>query len=275
MNHFAPRGKHQGPAPTPQTSVEVLEHRRLLSGSVLTAFDATSSPVAAVSVNATAGKKFHDVVGSWAVADGLPTKGSGVVAVAVIDWGDGKTSRAKLVDDGSGVVQIVGSHVWKKPGTFQTAVKVEEYPKGHAHQLTEIGAGDASVVVAPKPHKVSVKGTLTGTYTTPLGNPDARSYVFTGTGTAGALGAADLGGSITPPGFIRTAPATGELTLTNATGSVTLDVTGKTQPGGSPLPQKLAYVVTGGTGAFANAGGKGSISVALDTTANTFVMVIR
>jgi hypothetical protein len=255
--------------------VEALEPRQLLSGSPLVALDTTSSSVAALSVNAIAGKKFHDVVGSWTVADGLPKHGSGIIAIAVIDWGDGKTSHAKLVDDGSGVVQIVGSHAWKKPGTFQTVVKVEEYPKGHSHQLSVIGEGDASAVVAPKPHKVSVKGTLTGAYTTPLGNPDARSYVFTGTGTAKSLGAVSVSGTITPPGFIRSAPATGQLTLTGPAGSVTIDLTGHPQNGGSPLPQKMTYVVTGGTGAFPNPGGKGTISIAVDTTANTFVIVVH
>ena len=185
MHPFAPRGKQQYRVPTPPISVEVLENRRLLSGSVLAPLDTTPSPVAALSVNATAGKKFNDVVGTWTIAGGLPTQGSGVIAIAIVNWGDGKTSHAKFVDDGSGVIQIVGSHAWAKPGTFQTVVNVEEFPRKHPHQLTDIGQGDGSAVVAPKPHAVSVKGTLTGTYTTPLGNPDARSYDFTGTGTAG------------------------------------------------------------------------------------------
>jgi hypothetical protein len=275
MHHFTPRGQQHDRNSVPQFSVEVLEDRRLFSGSVFTAFDTTSSPVAGLSVNATAGRKFKDVVGNWTTASGLPTPDSGMVAIATVDWGDGKTTHAKLVDDGSGVVQIIGAHAWRQPGTFQTVVKVQEYPKGHRTQLTDIGEGDGSAVVAPKPHKVSVKGTFTGTYASPLNNPDARSYDFTGTGTAGAVGAADLGGTITPPGFIRTAPATGELTLTGADGSVTLDVTGKTQPGGSPLPQKLTYMITGGTGTFANTAAKGSMSVALDTTASTFVIVVH
>jgi hypothetical protein len=274
MHLFARHAKQQRLTPVSQILVEVLENRQLLSGAV-TPFDTIASPVAAVDVTATAGKKFKDVVGNWTVAGGLPAKASGVVAIAIVNWGDGKSSRAKFVDDGSGVVQIVGSHAWAKPGTFQTAVQVEEYPKGHARQLTDIGQGNGSAVVSPKPHAVRLKGTLTGTYTTPLGNPDARSYVFTGTGTAGAMGAVSLDGSITPPGFIRSAPASGQLTLTNANGSVTIDVMGKTQNGGSPLPQKLSYVISAGDGAFANAGGKGTISVALDTTANTFVMVIH
>jgi hypothetical protein len=272
MHLFAPHRSRRIQSPASPVSVELLENRRLLS---VTTLVTTDSPVAALDLNATAGKKFHDVVGDWTNATGLPAKGSGAVAVAIINWGDGKTTRGKFVDDGSGVIQITGSHAWHKPGTFQTVVTVDEYPKGHSHQLTEIGTGSGSAVVTPKPHKVSVKGTLTGTYTTPLGNPDARSYVFTGTGTAGAMGAVSLDGTITPPGFILSAPANGEFTLTNADGTITLDLTGKPQPGGSPLPEKMTYTVSGGTGAFANAGGKGTVSIAVDDTANTFIIVIH
>ena len=267
MNLSARTARRQSPSPI---SIELLENRRLLS---ITPFD-TTSPVAALDLNATAGKHFHDVVGDW-TTPGLPAKSTKIVAIAVINWGDGKTSRGKFIDDGSGDVQITGSHTWKKPGTFQTVVTVEEYPRGHSHNLTEIGQGDGSVVVAPKPHKVSVKGTLTGTYTTPLGNPDARSYVFTGSGTAGAMGSITLDGTITPPGFILSAPASGEFTLTNANGTITLDLAGKPQPGGSPLPQKMSYTVSSGTGTFENAGGKGTISIAVDSTANTFILVIH
>jgi hypothetical protein len=272
MYPFALRGKQQHQAPIRQASIETLESRRLLSASP---FDTTDPAVAALTLDATAGKRFHDVVGNWTVTGGVPAKSSGIVAVATIEWGDGKHSHGKFVDDGSGLVQITGSHSWHAAGTFQTVVTVEEYPKGHKTELTNIGQGDGSVVVAPKPHKVSVKGTITGTYTTPFGNPDARSYVFTGTGTAGALGAASLDGTITPPGFILSAPASGEMTLTNADGSITIDLAGKPQPGGSPVPQKMAYTVTDSSGAFANAGGKGSVAIALNTDAGTFVMVIH
>jgi hypothetical protein len=269
------RGKRQPHARLCEFPVELLESRQLLSGSVMSPFDTSASPVAAVSIDATAGKRFKDVVATWTNPGGLPTKASGTAAVAIVNWGDGKSTHAKLLDDGSGVIQIVGTHTWAKPGTFQTSVSVEEFPKGHPRQITDIGQGAGAAVVAPKPHNVSLKGTLSGTYTTPITNPDARSYDFTGTGSAGALGAVSVDGSISPPGFIKSAPATGEFTLTGADGTVTFDVKGHNQAGGSPLPEKLAYTVTGGTGAFANAGGKGTISVALDTTANTFVIVIH
>lgn len=275
MHSLSLRGKQQRQASMSQIPVEVLEDRRLLSGSLITTLDTTTSPVAALSVTATVGKKFSGNVGSWTIATGVPKPSSGVFAVAIVTWGDGKTSRAKLVDNGSGVVQIVGSHAWAKPGTFQLAVKVEEYPKGHPTQLTNIGQGDGSAVVASRSHAVSIKGTLTGAYTTPLSNPDARSYNFTGTGTAGTMGAVSITGSISPPGFIRTAPATGEFTLTTANGTVTFDVKGHTQNGGSPLPRTMSYVVSAGTGSFASASGKGTISIAVNTTASTFVIVIH
>ncbi len=261
--------------PSAAVAFEGLEARRFLSTSVINPLDTANSPVTALSITASAGKRFHDAVGNWTIASGVPDPKAGVIALAIVDWGDGKTSHAKFVDDGSGVVQIVGTHAWSKSGTFQTTVKVEEFSKKQPRQITDIGDAGGTAVVAPKPHATSVKGTLTGTYTTPLGNPDARSYVFTGTGTAGSLGTVNVSGIITPPGFIRTAPATGELTMTGATGTATLSLTGHTQPGGSALPQNMKFVISSGTGLFANAGGKGSVSIALDTTANTFVMVVR
>jgi hypothetical protein len=272
MSLFASHGKRQSRSVFAPVALERLEQRQLLSVST---FDTVASPVAGFDLTASAGKKFHDVVGNWTNADGLPAKHSGTVAIAMINWGDGKTTRGRFVDDGSGVIQITGSHAWHLPGTFQTTVTVDEFPRGHSHTLTEIGQGSGMADVSPKPHKVKVKGTLTGTYATPLGNPDARSYVFTGTGTAGAMGAVSLDGTITPPGFILSAPANGEFTLTNANGTITLDLTGKPQPGGSPLPEKMTYTISGGTGDFANAGGKGTVSIAVDDTALTFIVVIH
>jgi hypothetical protein len=255
-----------------RTAVEVLESRQLLSASIVTPADTTDSPVAASTINATVGKKFKDAVGTWTTTEAVP---AGTTATATVDWGDGKTSRAKLVDDGSGVIQILGSHAWKTAGTFQTFVKVQERVKGHPPQITDVGQSGGSAVVAPKPTPISLKGTLTGDYTTPLGNPDARSYNFTGTGSAGDMGTVDLTGTITPPGFIKSAPATGELTLTAPGGTITLELTGKPQNGGTPVPQKMKYVAGSGTGTFANSGGKGSIAIALDDTASTFVMVLK
>ena len=252
--------------------VEVLEHRQLLSVSAITPAEVTDATVSANDITATVGKKFKDVVGTLTTTTALP---AGTTATATVDWGDGKTSRAKLVDDGSGTLQILGSHAWKTAGTFNTVVKVQEKVKGHPPTVTDVGQANGSAVIAPKPTPISLKGTLTGSYTTPLGNPDARSYDFTGTGTAGDMGTVDLTGSITPPGFIKTAPATGELTLTAPGGTITLELTGKPQNGGSPVPQKMKYVAGSGTGTFATAGGKGSIAISLDDTASTFVMVLK
>lgn len=275
QNRNPQEGQHRSPA----TSIELLEDRRLMSAAVLTAADTTDttvpSPVTAFDITATERKKFRDIVGNWTVDGGVPTRASGIAALAIVDWGDGKTSHGKLVDDGSGVVQILASHTWSKPGAFQTKVTIEEFPRKHKHDITEIGQGAATATVAVKPHKVSVKGTLTGTYTLPLGNPDARSFQFTGNGTVKTLGAVAIDGTITPPGFIKSAPATGDLTLTAPNGSVTLELTGHPQIGGSPVPQKMTYTISGGTGDFANSGGKGSVAIALDDTASTFVFVIH
>jgi hypothetical protein len=281
MPLYSSRGKRRFQVPASQIPVELLENRQLLSGSIVQPLDIMTSPITALTVSAVQGSRFKGAVGTWTTTDGLPKPGSGLTAIATVNWGDGRTSRARLMDDGSGTIQIVGVHVFTKPGTFQTLVNIEEIPRRQPHQITEIGQSNGEADVTPRPHAISLKGTLTGTYTNPLGNPDARSYDFTGAGTSHALGAVSISGSISPPGFIKSGQAHGELTLTTTSaspapsGTVTFDVTGHTQNGGAPLPEKVAYVITDGTGAFANVRGRGTISIALDTTANTFVFVIH
>src|SRR6185437_2697382 len=176
MRLSTPRRKGKSSAPASQVPFEVLESRRLLSGTIVPVD--TISPVTAVTITAVAGSRFKDVVGTWANTDGLPARGSGTTAIAIVTWGDGRTSRAKLLDDGSGTIQIIGTHNWAKPGTFQTLVNVEEFPTRHPREMTEIGQSNGEADVSPRPHAIPLKGTLTGAYTTPLGNPDARSYDF-------------------------------------------------------------------------------------------------
>jgi len=269
---FPTRGKSRPTLslPTP-IRVEVLERRQLLSASVIATLDTMASPVAALTVTASAGKKVSGELGTWTTPTGVPKPGSETTAIAIVTWGDGRTSRAKFVDDGSGVVQIVGSHVWAKPGTFQMTVKVEEYRKEHPHILTAIGQGSSSILVAPKLGAFSIKGTLSGSYTFGIPNLGARNYGFTGTGTADTPGAVSVSGSIDTPGFRNT----GQFMLTTATGTVTFNVTGYTQSVDSPLPRKMTYTVTGGTGAYAGVKGKGTITIALDDTTATFVIVVH
>jgi hypothetical protein len=253
----------------------------MFSAGTQAALDSVTSPVAALAISPTAQVNFSGQVGSWTVQGGLPSKASGTLAIGIIDWGDGKTSRAKLVDDGSGVVRITGQHVWAKAGAFQLKVTIDEYPRAHPAQLTLIGQDSTTITVVPKPHVVKIKGTFTGSFTQSSFIPDVpTSYLLTGTGKAGTLGTSDLSGSITPPGSIRlpgsTRHYTGELTLTNSSGTVRFDIDAVSGASSSvsSLPRRLSYTLTGGTGTYSNAIGKGSIALAINLDTATFLMVV-
>jgi hypothetical protein len=58
----------------------------------------------------------------------------------------------------------------------------------------------------------------------------------------------------------------GELTFSNAKGSVTIELVGPEQPGFSPLPGTFRYTVKKGTGACAHLTGSGSLSLKLSPT---------
>lgn len=117
---------------------------------------------------------------------------------------------------------------------------------------------------------LALAGTLTGAYS--VGKPMADLggvYHFTGTGNAGTLGAVTIVGNISLPGFIATGHASGMLTLTNALGSVTLQLSGPLEAGFGAFPATLVYLLKQGTGTYAGDVASGTISVTLvpDTTA--------
>ena len=59
-------------------------------------------------------------------------------------------------------------------------------------------------------------------------------------------------GTIESPGFIRQGPgATGTFILSNAKGSVTIQLTGQPQPGFSAPPRKFTFKIVASTGKFA------------------------
>ena len=89
---------------------------------------------------------------------------------------------------------------------------------------------------------------------------------------AGEMGLVGARGTITEPSLIATAAATsvatGTLTLSTISatsgsggGTVTLKLTGAMVKGSGPLPLKMSYTITGGTGQFAGATGVGTIGI--------------
>ena len=226
-----------------------------------------------VTINEIAGKKFSANVGSFMYI----APGTGLSAT--INWGDGNSSAGTLVPSGVVGIDVIkynvkGTHTYANPGTYPITVTVtHSFPLGGSAIQLVATIHSTSVVSLP------LTGTIKGTYTIPpLMNPEAgQTYVFNGSGTAGALGAVTATGSVHLPGFIANGKAAGTLTLSNSLGSVTLTLTGPTQAGFGAFPSTLSFVISSATGAYANDTDAGTIKVTLQqsATGNTFKFVLN
>jgi hypothetical protein len=119
-------------------------------------------------------------------------------------------------------------------------------------------------------------GAFAGHFTpAPIAVDAGAFYSLTGFGTlAKQEGPVSLTGSLQAVGLIPRGNATGELALTGAKGSVTLDLKGPTQGMFAPLPQQLSFVVHSGTGVFSHLHTTGSVTVHLNSLNNTFTLVV-
>jgi hypothetical protein len=88
-------------------------------------------------------------------------------------------------------------------------------------------------------------------------------YRLQGSADLAGLGRVAVRGSIRAVGFIQHGHAGGELTFTNARGSVTVELVGAEQPAFSPLPQSFHYQVVAGTGAYKGLAAQGALQLAL------------
>jgi hypothetical protein len=103
-----------------------------------------------------------------------------------------------------------------------------------------------------------------GVYVRQPGVPDAgQGYSLCGTADLAGLGRFEVSGSVRSVGFILRGRAGGELTLSNACGSLTLRLVGPEQPGFSPLPGTFGYGVVGATGAYHGLHASGQLHLAL------------
>jgi hypothetical protein len=234
-----------------------------------------------VTLHEKAGTSFTASVGTFQ----FPAPGNGLAAN--ISWGDGTTSKGTLVPSGIIGVDVIkyevdGTHTYAKPGTYAITVTVTRSlgPPGSLAPVQLITTINSTADVSAT-SSLSLNGTISGTYKlAPVLADIGATYVFTGTGAAGAVGPVALSGSVHLPGFIATGKASGTLTLDDISasavksGSVTLSVTGPTEAGFGPFPGTLSYVITGGTGAFAGATGSGTIAVTLDSAGQTFTFKI-
>ena len=106
----------------------------------------------------------------------------------------------------------------------------------------------------------AISGHLAGSVRHLSTPPDVgQQYALSGSGRVQTLGRVRAAGTVQSTGFIQNGQSTGTLTLRNAKGSITLDLTGPPQPGFSPLPNNYHFVITGGTGAYKSSSGNGAL----------------
>jgi hypothetical protein len=123
--------------------------------------------------------------------------------------------------------------------------------------ITEHG-GMVAAAVSTHP----LRGTGTGTYHGPQVTIDAgASFNLSGTVKLAGLGSFRVTGSVEGVGMIRFGRATGEMILSNAHGTIAIELHGVVQPAFSQVPPVLVYSVTKGTGDFRHLTGYGSVAI--------------
>jgi hypothetical protein len=136
----------------------------------------------------------------------------------------------------------------------------------------------AGMRIRPAPSPMGgLHGTVTGSLhrSLPTVLDVGRLFAVDGSGRLGGLGTFSVAGSVNGTGFLARGHATGQLTLTNARGSITVSLRGPEQPGFAPLPGRFHFTVTGGTGAYENFHDDGEATLTGQThgTATTFRLV--
>lgn len=125
-----------------------------------------------------------------------------------------------------------------------------------------IGTSTALAGQRPRSHPKSVvlQGSVKASETRQMNNPDVGAlYSWTGRGTVRPLGNAGGRGNNHAVGFVQEGTPTGQMTLSNGSGSINLKITYDRTRGFAPLPSHGTYVITGGTGAYAGASGTGTV----------------
>lgn len=131
--------------------------------------------------------------------------------------------------------------------------------------LPDGGNVEMTTLAASATISKSISGKLVGNVSQSLGHtigmPDVgHKFTLTGSGHVKTLGMVQVKGSVGATGFIQNGKSTGELTLTNSKGTLTLGLTGPPQAGFSSLPSTYQFAVTGGTGAYSSTSGQGTLT---------------
>jgi hypothetical protein len=134
------------------------------------------------------------------------------------------------------------------PSTVVTTVtQVAGIPVTHVTTATV--APSTSTTTVQQTHALAGSGT--GSYICTLEYMTMPSgYHFTGAGTVKGMGAVQMQIDVYGNGFVNNGSAHGTITMTNAKGSVTVQITGPMQPKLSPLPQWFQYKIVQSTGAY-------------------------
>ncbi len=122
-------------------------------------------------------------------------------------------------------------------------------------------------VVMPNALRHALSGQVLGTYSVASPTASVGSvYTLTGSGSFGRLGQVSVSGTVTGVGNVLQGRARGTLTLSNANGTVTLDLLGPAQKGSAALPQSFQYRIVSATGQYAALRDRGMIQLNLQPT---------
>ncbi len=131
--------------------------------------------------------------------------------------------------------------------------------------LSGVGGGVIGTIVS---HTLHLHGTVKGTYNEHQANPDTpKEYNLFGTGDLGLKARTALAGSIHSGGFTTHPNAEGKIYLADARGTITVKLTVDPKAGSTGgLADTYDYTIVGGTGAYKNDTGKGTVVLTLDRT---------
>jgi hypothetical protein len=124
-----------------------------------------------------------------------------------------------------------------------------------------------SSVVLPNSLRHALAGQTHGIYAVGLPVTDIGGvYSVTGSGNLGRLGQVTISGTVSGVGNIIRGRARGTLTISNANGSVTLDLLGPDQKSFAALPQMFQYRIISATGQYVALRDRGMIRLDLQPT---------
>ncbi len=163
--------------------------------------------------------------------------------------------------------QLFSEQIVSATGAYQVMVGKKDILQLDIWTSSDISGGTAQgtfTLIAGVTRAVPpLRGTGLGDYTEQLSPNGGPQFDLAGSASLAALGGVTVAGSVSPVGLVTRGHATGTLTLSNANGSVTIDLEGPVQPAFSPLPRVFHYQVVSGTGDYLGLAAEGTLSLKL------------